>query len=74
MDFRYNKIYSIKDGEFILLYERERVSSSEEYYSLLNEVYNTQESVDLLEEYAVNNYEGDEFSTYEEIIEAINNY
>lgn len=102
MDVYYDKIYTIQDGQFLLLYsgdygaedntnvqldesgmpiynyywEGTQVSSQEEYMTLLNQVYNTEQAITPYDgaQYEDGRYVGNGLCDYNEIIEAINNY
>ena len=102
MDVYYDKIYTIQDGQFALLYSGDygaednsnvqldesgmpiynyywngtQVSSQEEYMTLLNQVYNTEQAITPYDgaQYEDGRYVGNGLCDYNEIIEAINNY
>ena len=102
MDVYYDKIYTIQDGQFVLLYSGyyvaednsnvqldesgmpiynyywngTQVSSQEEYMTLLNQVYNTEQAITPYDgaQYEDGRYVGNGLCDYNEIIEAINNY
>ena len=102
MDVYYDKIHTIQDGQFALLYSGDygaednsnvqldesgmpiynyywngtQVSSQEEYMTLLNQVYNTEQAITPYDgaQYEDGRYVGNGLCDYNEIIEAINNY
>ena len=102
MDVYYDKIYTIQDGQFAMLYSGDygaednsnvqldesgmpiynyywngtQVSSQEEYMTLLNQVYNTEQAITPYDgaQYEDGRYVGNGLCDYNEIIEAINNY
>lgn len=102
MDVYYDKIYTIQDGQFVLLYSGDygaedntniqldesgmpiynyywngtQVSSQEEYMSLLDQVYSTEQAITPYDgaQYEDGRYVGNGLCDYDEIIEAINNF